>query len=80
MVNLFYQRIQTALQDGANRLLAERTDGMREGLESALSRALPQDLTLDLSSLRLADLNLAVTDTAIGLRGTAAGSLAVSVP
>ena len=80
VVNLLYQRIQTALQDGANRLLAERTDGMREGLESALSRALPQDLTLDLSSLRLADLNLAVTDTAIGLRGTAAGSLAVSVP
>jgi hypothetical protein len=80
IVDLFYQRIQKALQDGANELLAARADGMREGLESALSRSLPQDLKLDLSSLRLADLGLTVTGSAIRLRGAATGSLVVTAP
>jgi hypothetical protein len=79
MVNLFYQRIQQALQDGANELLAARTEGMRLGLESALSRSLPPDLKLDLSSLKVESLNLAVTNSSIRLSGAATGDLAVTM-
>lgn len=75
MVDLFYQRIQQALQDSANALLTARADRLRHGLESALSRALSRDLILDLSSLRLAELDLAVLESSIRLRGTAAGDL-----
>lgn len=78
MINLFYQRIQKALQDGANELLAARTAAMRDAIESALSRSLSQDLRLDLSSLELERLDLTLAGSSIRLSGTAAGSLVVT--
>ncbi len=78
MVDLHYQSIQTALQDGANELLGARTEGMREALESALSRSLPQGLKLGLASLQLASLDLRVIGSELRLTGTATGSLAVT--
>ncbi|MEA3274507.1 MAG: DUF4403 family protein [Pseudomonadota bacterium] len=78
MVNLFYQRIQKALEDGANELLAKRAGDLRRGLEAALARSLPQDLELDLAPLRLVDLDLSVGTSAIRLRGAATGSVTVT--
>jgi hypothetical protein len=78
VVNLVYQRIQKVLQDGANELLATRMDAVRGALESALSRALPKHLEVDISSVRLSTLSLALNETAVRLRGAATGSLVVS--
>lgn len=77
MVDLFYQRIQSALQDGANALLDEQTDGIRAGLASALSRALPGGLGIDISSLRLQNLRLTLGEAAIRLDGAAQGVVAI---
>lgn len=62
-----------------NELLTARTDGLRDALESALSRSVPEDLKLDPSSLRLAELGLTLVGSALCLRGIATGSLAVTV-
>ncbi len=77
-VNLFYQRIQKALQDAGNELLTARVDGLREALESALSRSVPENPKLNFSSLRLAELSLTLAGSALHLRGMATGSLAVT--
>jgi hypothetical protein len=79
MVNLFYQRIQQALQEAANALLERGVGQLRGKLAAALKRALPQDLALDLSRLRLEDLNLALSPSAVRLSGRATGGVVVSV-
>jgi hypothetical protein len=76
MVNLFYQRIQRAIEEGANELLASRSDAVRDGLARALSRVLPQGLDLDLSGMSIRKLDIAVADSRLRLRGTGVGSVA----
>jgi hypothetical protein len=78
MVNLFYQRIQRAIEEGANELLASRSDAVRDGLARNLERVLPQGLDVDLSGVSIRKLDIAVADSSLRLRGTGVGSVAVT--
>lgn len=50
--DLFYEGIRHKLEHAANRLLARRLEKWKGRLLSGLSRTLPEDVQLDLSSLR----------------------------
>jgi len=80
IVNLFYQRIQRALEEAANELLASQSEALRQGLDRALGRALPEGLKLDLSGVRVRDLTIAVADMGVRLRGVGVGSVVVRAP
>jgi hypothetical protein len=79
LVNLFYQRIQAAVEEGANGLLADYSERLRQGLAGALGRSLPEGVDLDFSPLRVQGLEIAVGSDAIRLRGSAAGHLSLSL-
>jgi len=79
LANLFYQRIQAALEEGANGLLADYSERLQHRLAAALSRSLPEGVDLDISALRLQRLEIAVGYDAIRLLGSAAGSVNLSL-
>jgi hypothetical protein len=75
MANLFYQRIQSALEEGANALLAEHSRRLGKGVTQALARSLPDGLELDMGPLRLTGLTVEIGGDLLRLRGSAAGSM-----
>ena len=78
MVDLFYQRIQAALEEGINGLLASRSNAMRDALERALARPLPEGLEIDLSQPNIQGLDFSMSDSTVRIRGTAGGSALVT--
>jgi hypothetical protein len=84
-VDLFYERIRSALDRAANDLLKARAGLIREGLQAALSRILAEALPggtgavagIDLSGVGLRDLTIEVGDAGLRLRGSAAGRISV---
>jgi Domain of unknown function (DUF4403) len=75
IAGLFYERIRARIESEANALLAERTRGVREGLESLLATELPPELAPDLSALRVTSLRIAVGETGLTLNGSLSGPL-----
>lgn len=78
MVNLFYLRIKEALTEAANALLDEQVGLLHQGLTEALEGALPKGIELDLTALRLTQLNLEIGADAIRMRGSATGSVTLT--
>lgn len=77
LANLFYQRIQAALEEDANALLASQTSNLGDALRGTLAAALPLDLELDLSRLRIARLDLTLRASKLSLSGAASGMVSV---
>lgn len=75
VTGLFHERIRGRIESEANRLLAERSGGLRDALAAALAGELPAALAPDLSGLRVSSLEIEVRETGLGLRGTLAGPL-----
>lgn len=75
MTNLFHERIRARIESEANRLLAERSDGLRDALGALLAKELPSELAPDLSGLRVTALRIGVRETGLALSGSVAGPL-----
>jgi hypothetical protein len=74
LASLFPQTIRQALEDAANRLLAQRLGQWRIRLDSALEGVAPQPLTLNVDALRLQSVAIHLERDRIRLEGDAAGS------
>jgi hypothetical protein len=70
--DLFYERIRQQLEHAANRLLASRLEQWKGRLLSGLSKTLPEDVQLDLSSLRLDSVKIRILENTLRLEGLAA--------
>jgi len=75
MADLFYERISARVETEANRLLAERTKGLRDAFTATLATGLPPNLAPDFSDLRIEDLRFRVGDSGLTVAGTADGVL-----
>ena len=70
---LFYLKIRESLETTANQLLAHRLGGWRQQLESLFRDVLPNNVTVDFSTLNLNSVKIEMNDTGINLEGVASG-------
>ncbi len=73
VLDLFYERIRQTLETTANQLLARKVVQWQEQLVSAFSKITPQDVRLDLSSLKLRSVQIHMEKESVRLHGLAAG-------
>lgn len=73
VLDLFYERIRQTLETTANQLLARQVVQWQEQLMSAFSKIAPQDLRLDMSTLKLRSVQIHMEKERIRLHSLTAG-------
>ncbi len=73
VLDLFYERIRHTLETTVNQLLARQIVQWQEQLNSAFTKIAPQDVRLDLSSLKLLSVQLNMEKERVRLHSLAAG-------
>jgi hypothetical protein len=74
---LFYAYIRKALEAAANQQLQHGMGQWRERLLAVLDKIIPEDLKLDMGSLRLSQVDLEMEERGIRLNGLATGHITV---
>ena len=72
-LDLFYERIRHTLETTANQLLTKQVVQWQKQLMSAFSKIAPQDVRLDMSSLKLRSAQIHIEEKRVRLHGLAAG-------
>ena len=75
--NLFYGYIRKLLETAANRELEQRMGQGRQQLQSLFEKITPDDVRLDMASLKLRQVQLDMGEEAIRLNGLASGHVAL---
>lgn len=73
--DLFYLKIRQVLETTANQLLESQLGDWRQRLGSVFSRVAPQDVSLDLSSLKLGSVKIEMSKHGVNLDGIATGHM-----
>jgi Domain of unknown function (DUF4403) len=79
LAEAFHEPIRQALEEAANQALAERLELLGGRLGTVLKKIMPAGVVLDLSTLQLASVQIAVEQEGIRLDGTATGSVRLVV-
>ena len=74
LVKSFHDDIRQALEVAFNQALAQHLEQLGHRLKTALQRAMPASLLLDMSALQIDNLNLHIAQQGIRLEGAASGS------
>jgi hypothetical protein len=75
MADLFHDRVRARLETEANRLLAARTEGLRDALAATLAEVVSPGLAPDVSGLRVAELRFGVGEAGLTVTGSLEGVL-----
>ena len=77
--NLLYGRIRQSLETNLNRQLQQRMGEWRQRLLAVFGGILPQDMQLDLGSLRFQDVRFSMSPQGVRLDGVAAGHIKLAL-
>jgi hypothetical protein len=78
-VRLFHNAIRKALEGAANQRLQQGVEQWRTRLATLLGRILPDDVQLDMASLRLSQVHFDFTEQGIGVDALATGYVSVAL-